>query len=45
MRKKSMTLYNFNELLPVARQRHFKAIGSFNLHCLEMLPAFSRRRA
>ncbi|CAI1500147.1 class II fructose-bisphosphate aldolase [Serratia ficaria] len=35
-----MTLYNFNELLPVARQRHFKAIGSFNLHCLEMLPAF-----
>lgn len=35
-----MKLYNFNELLSVAKARDFKAIGSFNLHCLEMLPAF-----
>ncbi|MDT3250639.1 class II fructose-bisphosphate aldolase [Serratia sp. root2] len=37
-----MKLYNFNELLSVAKARDFKAIGSFNLHCLEMLPAFFR---
>lgn len=35
-----MALYNFNELYQVAQARHFKAVGSFNLHCLEMLPAF-----
>jgi len=35
-----MSLYNFNELLKVARQRNYKALGSFNLHCLEMLPAY-----
>lgn len=35
-----MKLYNFTELLQVAKQRDFKALGSFNLHCLEMLPAF-----
>jgi len=35
-----MNLYNFNDLLQVAKQRNFKAIGSFNLHCLEMLPAY-----
>jgi len=35
-----MSLYNFNELYKIAESRHFKAVGSFNLHCLEMLPAF-----
>jgi len=35
-----MSLYNFIDLLQVAKQREFKALGSFNLHCLEMLPAF-----
>ncbi|WP_428943269.1 class II fructose-bisphosphate aldolase [Pantoea sp. FN060301] len=35
-----MSLYNFTDLLTVAKQRNFKAVGSFNLHCLEMLPAF-----
>lgn len=35
-----MKLYNFTDLLKVAKQRHFKALGSFNLHCLEMLPAY-----
>ncbi|MEN4767692.1 ketose-bisphosphate aldolase [Duffyella gerundensis] len=35
-----MKLYNFTELLQVAKQRDFKALGSFNLHCLEMLPAY-----
>lgn len=35
-----MNLYNFTALLEIARQRNFKAVGSFNLHCLEMLPAF-----
>lgn len=35
-----MKLYNFTELLQVAKQREFKALGSFNLHCLEMLPAY-----
>lgn len=35
-----MSLYNFTDLLQVAKQREFKALGSFNLHCLEMLPAF-----
>ncbi|MEG7998807.1 class II fructose-bisphosphate aldolase [Klebsiella quasipneumoniae subsp. quasipneumoniae] len=35
-----MSLYNFNEILKIAQERNFKAIGSFNLHCIEMLPAF-----
>ncbi len=35
-----MSLYNFNDILKVAQQRNYKAIGSFNLHCIEMLPAF-----
>lgn len=37
-----MKLYNFPELSQVAKARGFKALGSFNLHCLEMLPAFFR---
>jgi fructose-bisphosphate aldolase class II len=39
-----MSLYNFNEILKIAQERNFKAIGSFNLHCIEMLPAFSKPR-
>ena len=35
-----MSLHNFNALLDIAKERQFKAVGSFNLHCLEMLPAF-----
>ena len=35
-----MSLHNFTTLLEIAKERHFKAVGSFNLHCLEMLPAF-----
>ncbi len=36
-----MSLYNFNEIFKNrSRKRDFKAIGSFNLHCIEMLPAF-----
>lgn len=35
-----MSLYNFTEILKIAQARNFKAIGSFNLHCIEMLPAF-----
>ncbi len=35
-----MKLYNFADLLKLAKQRDFKAVGSFNLHCLEMLPAY-----
>ncbi|WP_423840261.1 class II fructose-bisphosphate aldolase [Vibrio mytili] len=35
-----MKLYNFTELRAIAKERGFQAIGSFNLHCLEMLPAF-----
>ena len=35
-----MSLYNFPDLLQVAKERKFKAVGSFNLHCLEMLPAY-----
>jgi len=35
-----MSLHNFNGVLTIAKQRNFKAIGSFNLHCLEMLPAY-----
>ncbi len=35
-----MKLYNFTDLLKIAKERNFKAVGSFNLHCLEMLPAF-----
>lgn len=34
------SLYNFPALLQVAKERNFKAVGSFNLHCLEMLPAY-----
>lgn len=37
-----MSLLNFNEILTIAEERGFKAVGSFNLHCLEMLPAFFR---
>lgn len=37
-----MSLLNFNQILHVARSRRFKAVGSFNLHCIEMLPAFFR---
>lgn len=33
-------LYNFNELYTIAQERGFNAVGSFNLHCIEMLPAF-----
>lgn len=36
----NFNLYNFPNLLQVAKDRHFKAVGSFNLHCLEMLPAY-----
>lgn len=39
-----MSLYNFNDILKVAQQRNYKAIGSFNLHCIEMLPAFLKLR-
>ncbi len=39
-----MKLYNFTDLLKIAKERNFKAVGSFNLHCLEMLPAFLRRQ-
>ncbi|TDX15746.1 MULTISPECIES: class II fructose-bisphosphate aldolase [Buttiauxella] len=35
-----MSLYNFPDLLQIAKERKFKAVGSFNLHCLEMLPAY-----
>ena len=35
-----MSQYNFNAILKIAQERDFKAIGSFNLHCIEMLPAF-----
>ncbi|AUV03330.1 class II fructose-bisphosphate aldolase [Phytobacter ursingii] len=35
-----MSLHNFTALLEIAKVRQFKAVGSFNLHCLEMLPAF-----
>ena len=40
-----MSLYNFNEILKIAQARNFKAIGSFNLHCIEMLPAVFQSRA
>lgn len=36
----NFNLYNFPNLLQVAKDRNFKAVGSFNLHCLEMLPAY-----
>lgn len=39
-----MSLYNFNDILKIAQQRNYKAIGSFNLHCIEMLPAFLKPR-
>ncbi|STR42783.1 ketose-bisphosphate aldolase [Klebsiella michiganensis] len=39
-----MSLYNFNAILKIAQERDFKAIGSFNLHCIEMLPPFLKRR-
>lgn len=35
-----MKLLNFKELFPIAQQRGFNAVGSFNVHCLEMLPAY-----
>ncbi|AVJ17873.1 class II fructose-bisphosphate aldolase [Serratia rhizosphaerae] len=37
-----MKLYNFPALLQLAKARNYKALGSFNLHCLEMLPAYFR---
>lgn len=37
-----MSLLNFNDILRIAQERQFKAIGSFNLHCIEMLPAYFR---
>ncbi len=37
-----MSLLNFNQILQIAQSRQFKAVGSFNLHCIEMLPAFFR---
>ncbi|ASA56542.1 class II fructose-bisphosphate aldolase [Vibrio gazogenes] len=35
-----MKLLNFKQLLPIAQQRGFHAVGSFNVHCIEMLPAY-----
>jgi len=35
-----MKLYNFNDLYLIAESRGFKALGSYNVHCLEMLPAY-----
>lgn len=35
-----MKLLNYNELFSIAEERGFNAVGSFNLHCLEMLPAY-----
>lgn len=35
-----MKLLNFKELFSIAKERKFNAVGSFNLHCLEMLPAY-----
>ncbi len=40
LRDYHMKLYNFTELRAIAKERGFQALGSFNLHCLEMLPAF-----
>lgn len=40
-----MSLHNFTALLEIAKARQFKAVGSFNLHCLEMLPAFLKRQS
>ncbi len=37
-----MSLLNFKDILHIAQERKFKAIGSFNLHCIEMLPAYFR---
>jgi len=33
-------LHNFMELEKIAKERGFNAVGSFNLHCIEMLPAY-----
>lgn len=33
-------LHNFQELEQIAKKRGFNAVGSFNLHCIEMLPAY-----
>ncbi len=33
-------LHNFQELEQIAKERGFNAVGSFNLHCIEMLPAY-----
>lgn len=35
-----MSLYNFNDILKIAQERKFKAIGSFNLHYIQILSAF-----
>ncbi len=35
-----MKLYNFNELFPIAEVRKMNALGSFNVHCIEMLIAY-----
>jgi tagatose 1,6-diphosphate aldolase GatY/KbaY len=33
-------LHNFKEIEKIANERGFNAVGSFNLHCIEMLPAY-----
>ncbi|MEZ8863173.1 ketose-bisphosphate aldolase [Vibrio sp. 10N.222.52.C3] len=33
-------MHNFKEIEVIARERGFNAVGSFNLHCIEMLPAY-----
>lgn len=33
-------LHNFMEIEKIAKERGFNAVGSFNLHCIEMLPAY-----
>ncbi|MCL9776848.1 class II fructose-bisphosphate aldolase [Vibrio methylphosphonaticus] len=33
-------LHNFKQLEVIAKERGFNAVGSFNLHCIEMLPAY-----
>ncbi|OLQ91627.1 iron ABC transporter substrate-binding protein [Vibrio ponticus] len=35
-----MKLLNFKQLMPIAEERGFNAVGSFNVHCLEMLPGY-----
>ncbi|USD61370.1 class II fructose-bisphosphate aldolase [Vibrio sp. SCSIO 43140] len=35
-----MKLLNFTDLNRIAAERGFNAVGSFNVHCLEMLPGY-----